>query len=504
MANSCILIILDGWGITKDKSFSAIDAAYTPTIDRLYREYPHTVLQASGKAVGLPYGQVGNSEVGHIHIGAGRVIAQNLLRIDTAIQNKTFHSSSTLLEAMQYAKRYQKSLHLMGLVSNGGVHAHIDHLKQLCFLAHQQGLSKVFIHAFTDGRDTAPHTAMHFLHMLEQCLSQTTGKLATIIGRYYAMDRDHRWKRTQKAYQALVHGQGNLTSHWPSAIQQYYKKGLTDEFFFPLVLTDHRQQPIVKMKSGDVLIGFNFRNDRMQQIMTVLTHKAYPAQGMQPLDLQCYTFTNYHEQYKAKVIFKKKKVTQTLGEVLSIHKKKQIRIAETEKYPHVTYFFSGGREIPFVGEDRYLCPSPKVATYDLQPEMSAFDITKKTLAILQRRYHDFICVNFANPDMVGHTGHWQATVQACAVVDQCVGKIILLAQKMGYIPLIIADHGNADQMLYADGSIHTSHTNHLVPCILVKDTDQKIMPGCLTHVAPTILQLMQCPSSSLMENSLLL
>ncbi len=499
----CILVILDGWGIAKNPSLSAIENAHTPYIDHLYKKYPNTTLQASGRAVGLPQGQIGNSEVGHIHIGSGRVIHQDLLRINTAIKNKKFYTLPTLLHAIYQAKNTKKSLHFIGLVSNGGVHAHLNHLKELCLLAYKHGLKNVFIHAFTDGRDTSPLTAIKFLHELENYLQKTTGKIATIIGRYYAMDRDQRWERTKIAYDALVHSKGKKTKEWQSSIQEYYNQGITDEFFLPLILTNHNQQPIAKIQNQDIVISFNFRNDRVKQITSALIHQVYPTYNMQPLSLEYYTFTPYDKRFNAKIIFKKKIIKNTLGSILSENNKKQFRIAETEKYPHVTYFFSGGRVNPFPGEDRYLCPSPKVATYNLQPAMSAHAITAKTLKVLHQQYYDFILVNFANPDMVGHTGNWQATLKACEIVDQCVEKIVAMAQKKGYVILIIADHGNAEEMMYPDNTIHTAHTDNEVPCILVMETKKKILQGNLTHIAPTILQLMQCPKPQCMETGLL-
>ncbi len=485
-------MILDGWGIAKNLKVSAIDAAKTPYINSLYKKYPHSKLQASGLAVGLPEGQMGNSEVGHMNIGAGRVVYQDLVRINKAVEEKVLDSNPVLLGAFAYAKEKNKAIHLIGLVSDGGVHSHIDHLKGICTIAKNNSVKNLFIHAFTDGRDTDPKGALAFVNDLQNHLSKTTGQLASIVGRYYAMDRDKRWERVKLAYNVMVKGEGKRSTDAWKAIQESYDEGVTDEFIKPMVMVNESGSPVAMINEGDVVICFNFRTDRGREITVALTQNDFPEQGMKKMRLYYVTMANYDNSFQeVKVIFDKDNLNNTLGEIVSKAGKKQIRIAETEKYPHVTFFFSGGREEVFAGESRIMCPSPKVATYDLQPEMSAFDIRDKIIPELQKREADFICLNFANPDMVGHTGVFAAAVKACEIVDQCNEAVTEVARQNGYATIIIADHGNADMMINADGTPNTAHTTNLVPCILVDDNYHgKINDGKLGDLAPTILALM--------------
>ena len=498
-------MILDGWGIAKNKTVSAVDKAKTPFINSLYPKYVNSKLQASGLAVGLPDGQMGNSEVGHMNIGAGRIVYQDLVRINKAIDEKELDHNQVLLDAFAYAKKNNKSVHLIGLVSDGGVHSHIEHLKGLITIAHNNRVANLFVHAFTDGRDTDPKSGLAFLTDLTQHLSKTSGKLASIIGRYYAMDRDKRWERVKLAYDLLVKGTGQKTTDPIGAVQASYDANVTDEFIKPIVVTGADGQPISKIAAGDVVLCFNFRTDRGREITQVLTQQDFPEHDMKKLPLYYITLTMYDESFNdVKVIFTKDNLDKTLGEVVSDAGKKQIRIAETEKYPHVTFFFSGGREEPFPGESRILCPSPKVATYDLAPEMSANEIKEKIIVELNRREPDFICLNFANPDMVGHTGVFEAAVKACETVDACANEVVTAALKNGYSTIIIADHGNAELMLNEDGSPNTAHTTNLVPCILVDDNYKgKLKDGKLGDLAPTILTLMGVPIPSQMTGNVL-
>ncbi|HTH56239.1 MAG TPA: 2,3-bisphosphoglycerate-independent phosphoglycerate mutase [Cyclobacteriaceae bacterium] len=491
MNKKVLLMILDGWGIAKNKKVSAIDAAKTPYIDSLYKKYSHSKLQASGLAVGLPDGQMGNSEVGHMNIGAGRVVYQDLVRVNKAVEEKELDKNEVLLAAFNYAKQNKKAVHLIGLVSDGGVHSHINHLKGICTIAHNEKVKDLFIHAFTDGRDTDPKGGLAYISDLQSHMSKTSGKLASIIGRYYAMDRDKRWERVKLAYDLLVHGTGEKSTDAKKSIQKSYDADVTDEFIKPVVMVDEKQNPVATIKEGDVVICFNFRTDRGREITMVLTQQDYHEQNMYKMPLYYVTLTNYDDSFKdVKVIFDKDNLNNTLGEIVSKAGKKQIRIAETEKYPHVTFFFSGGRETAFAGESRILCPSPKVATYDLKPEMSAFDIRDKIIPELNKKEADFICLNFANPDMVGHTGVFSAAVKACETVDQCNEAVTEAARKNGYTTIIIADHGNADMMINDDGTPNTAHTTNLVPCILVDDNFHgKISDGRLGDLAPTILKL---------------
>jgi len=485
-------MILDGWGIATNKKVSAIDQARTPFVSSLYAKYTNSKLQASGLAVGLPNGQMGNSEVGHMNIGAGRVVYQDLVRINKAVEENELKNNEVLAEAFALAKKENKTVHLIGLVSDGGVHAHINHLKGLLTFAHEQKLSNIFVHAFTDGRDTDPKGGKAYVEELLQHMQKTTGKLASIVGRYFAMDRDKRWERVKLAYDLLVHGKGEHTTQPIQALEASYQNNVTDEFVKPIVVCNANDQPLTTIKPHDIVICFNFRTDRGRQITQALTQEDFPEQGMEKLPLYYVTLTNYDDTFKdVKVMFDKDNLHNTLGETLSRAGKKQIRIAETEKYPHVTFFFSGGREEAFEGESRILCPSPKVATYDLKPEMSAADIRDAIIPELNKKEADFICLNFANPDMVGHTGVFEAVVKAVETVDACAQAVTEAALANGYATIIIADHGNADFMINEDGSPNTAHTTNLVPCILVDNTyTGKLKDGKLGDLAPTILALM--------------
>ena len=486
MNKKVILLILDGWGIATNKEVSAIDKANTPFMDRVSTKYPKSSLEASGLAVGLPEGQMGNSEVGHMNIGAGRVVYQDLVKISNAVKDGSIGANETFMEAIKYAKEQRKAIHLIGLLSDGGVHSHIDHLKGLLTSLGEQDCSDVFVHAFTDGRDTDPKGGVHYIEELLRHMQHTTGQLATVTGRYYAMDRDKRWERVKLAYDALVHGTGLQSDNAVASMEQSYADNVTDEFVKPIICADG------KIKEGDVVLCFNFRTDRGRQITQALTQQDFPEHGMEKIKLHYVTMTNYDDSFKGvNVMFDKDNLSQTLGEVLEANGKKQIRIAETEKYPHVTFFFSGGRETEFDGEKRILCPSPKVATYDLQPEMSAADIRDKIIPELNAKSADFICLNFANPDMVGHTGDFGAAVKACETVDQCAEAVVSAALENDYLSILIADHGNSDMMINPDGSPNTAHTTNLVPCIIVdKDFDGDVKDGKLGDLAPTILKFM--------------
>ena len=508
MNKKVILIILDGWGIPRkgEENRSAIASAYTPFMDSLYGLYPYSTLEASGLAVGLPVGQMGNSEVGHTNLGAGRVVYQNLVRINKAAAEGTLATEPVLAEALNYARQNDRNVHFIGLVSDGGVHSHINHLKALCTAAHQTGLKKVFIHAFTDGRDTDPRAGLGFLAELQQHLDQTTGQIATVIGRYYAMDRDNRWERIKLAYGAMVSGIGTPTQDVGAAIQSSYAAEVTDEFIKPLVVTDSDGSPVARIGDDDVVLCFNFRTDRGREITQALTQQDFPELGIKKLNLYYLTMTGYDKDFVGvHVIFDDSNLKNTLGDVLAAHGKKQIRIAETEKYPHVTFFFSGGREEPFTGETRLLCPSPKVATYDLKPEMSADAIRDAIVPELEKGEVDFVCLNFANPDMVGHTGVFEAVVKACETADADAQAVVTAALQNSYTSIIIADHGNAEYMTNDDGSPHTAHTTNLVPCILIDKTyRQPIKPGKLADIAPTILELMGLPKPAEMTGTSLL
>ncbi|MBE7685846.1 2,3-bisphosphoglycerate-independent phosphoglycerate mutase [Tenacibaculum piscium] len=494
MNKKVILMILDGWGITQDPKVSAIYNAKTPFINSLYDKFPHAQLRTDGEHVGLPKGQMGNSEVGHMNLGAGRIVYQNLAKINKAVEQGTLAQEIELLKAFDYAKKNNKNVHLLGLVSNGGIHSHINHLKGLLSIANEQKLDNVFLHAFTDGRDCDPKSGKYFINEIEEHMQKTTGELATITGRYFAMDRDNRWERVQLAYDALVNGKGSFSRDATQSIQESYNENVTDEFIKPIIMVDQNKHPKTTIKKDDVVIFFNFRTDRGRELTEVLSQKDFPEFNMKKVPLYFVTLTNYDETFKnIKVIYDGKNIENTLGEVLENAGKTQIRIAETEKYPHVTFFFSGGREQEFKGEKRLLCPSPKVATYDLQPEMSAYEIRDAIIPELKNNTVDFVCLNFANGDMVGHTGVFDAAVKACETVDNCVKDVITTALENDYTTILIADHGNCETMMNPDGSPHTSHTTNPVPMILIDNDLKTIKDGVLGDIAPTILHLMNVP-----------
>ena len=498
-------MILDGWGISPDPNVSAIAQAKTPFVDALYEQYPHTTLLTDGMNVGLPEGQMGNSEVGHMNLGAGRVVYQDLAKINLAVQEDRLKEEPVLKEAFAYARANSKPVHFLGLLSNGGVHSHIDHLKGLISAAESYGVSQSFVHAFTDGRDVDPKSGRGFIAYLNAYCSDKPCQLATLVGRYYAMDRDKRWERVKLAYDLLVNGTGTPVMDAVAAMEKSYQEGVTDEFIKPIVVTDQEGQPLTRISEGDVVIFFNFRTDRGRQLTQALSQKAFHEYNMHPLKLHYVTMTNYDDTFKGvHVVYDKENIKDTLGEVLSRAGKKQIRIAETEKYPHVTFFFNGGREEPFEGEKRILCPSPKVATYDLKPEMSAYEVRDSIIPELKKETADFVCLNFANPDMVGHTGSMPAAIKACETVDACAREVIETGRNHGYTTLVIADHGNCDTMVNPDGTPNTAHTTNPVPLILV-DTDRKsINPGVLGDIAPTILNIMGIPQPELMTRKSLL
>jgi 2,3-bisphosphoglycerate-independent phosphoglycerate mutase len=490
---SAILIIMDGWGLGKINSSDAIQHAKTPFVSSLYAKYPNSTLITCGEDVGLPEGQMGNSEVGHLNIGAGRVVYQELQRINVAIRDGSFAKNPVLLQAIRKAKTENKKLHLLGLVSDGGVHSHINHLKTIIDCCKSELLSNVFIHAFTDGRDTDPKSGLHLLQNLQDHLDATgTGKIATVSGRYYAMDRDKRWERVKLAYDALVNSKGGSGTSAVQIIEKSYADGITDEFIKPSVVLDSAGHPVSKISDGDVAICFNFRTDRCREITEVLTQVDFPEQGMKKLSLDYTTMTEYDHHFKnVHVMFENDDLKMTIGEVIAKNMGTQIRIAETEKYPHVTFFFSGGRENPFEGEKRIMIPSPKVATYDLQPEMSAQGITDAIIPEINHKTANFICLNYANTDMVGHTGVFEAVVKAAETVDQCVERVTTAALANDYIVFITADHGNADYMINPDGSPNTQHSLNLVPYFLLDNQFHgTVHPGKLGDIAPTLLKLM--------------
>ena len=505
MSKKVILVIMDGWGLGKVAKADAIQHAHVPFVTSLYQQYPNTTLVTCGEEVGLPDGQMGNSEVGHLNLGAGRIVYQELQRINVAIKTGEFASHPTLIQSIQYAKQNNKPLHLIGLVSDGGVHAHTQHLKALCDLCKSEGLTNVFIHAFTDGRDTDPKSGQSFVESLEAHLNKSVGKIASISGRYYAMDRDKRWERVQLAYNAMVKGAGSTAKSALEAIQENYAKDVTDEFILPTVITENGQ-PTATIQDGDAVICFNFRTDRCREITEVLTQKDFPELDMHALKLHYTTMTKYDETFKnVHIVFENDNLINTLGEVLAKNNKKQIRIAETEKYPHVTFFFSGGREQTFEGETRIMAASPKVATYDLQPEMSAAELTDKILPEINAGNPDFICLNYANADMVGHTGVFSAVVKAVETVDACVEKVVTAGLKNGYTIFLTADHGNADYMMNEDGSPNTAHSLNLVPFFIIdKNWKGTIQPGKLGDLAPTILQMMDLPIPKEMTGKVLI
>lgn len=491
MNKKVILMILDGWGITQDPKASAIYNAKTPYINSLYTKYAHASLRTDGEHVGLPEGQMGNSEVGHMNLGAGRIVYQNLARINKAVKEKTLGKEKVLLDTFKYAKENNKKVHLLGLVSDGGIHSHIDHLKGILDIAKAQEVANVFVHAFSDGRDCDPRSGGKFIHDLQEYMKETTGELASVTGRYYAMDRDNRWERIKIAYDGLVNGKGIKTKDAVATIEENYEAGLTDEFHKPILITDEKDQPKAQIKEGDAVLFFNYRTDRGRELTNVLTQNDFPEEEMKKLDLYFTTITLYDESFQnINVIYKNDNIKNTLGEVISKAGKKQIRIAETEKYPHVTFFFSGGQEAPFEGESRILRDSPKVATYDLQPEMSAYELTDALCEDLEKATADFVCLNFANGDMVGHTGIMEAAIKACETVDTCAKRVIETGLKNGYTTLLIADHGNCETMINPDGSPNTAHTTNPVPFVLIDEDLKTIKNGILGDIAPTILDLM--------------
>ncbi len=498
-----ILIIMDGWGLGKVKSSDAIQNARTPFVGSLYAKYPNTTLVTCGEEVGLPEGQMGNSEVGHLNLGAGRIVYQELQRINVAIRSGEFAKNESLLNSIRSAKQKNKTLHLVGLVSDGGVHSHINHVKALTSLCANEGLKNVLVHAFTDGRDTDPKSGLSFLTDLQNHLAQTTGNIATVTGRYYAMDRDKRWERVKIAYDALVNGTGENTDNILSAVKKSYENGVTDEFIKPII---NKTVPDVKIHNDDVVICFNFRTDRCREITEVLTQMDMPDFEMHKMNLHYTTMTQYDHKFKnVNVVFENDDLKNTLGEILEQNNKTQIRIAETEKYPHVSFFFSGGRETPFIGEKRIMIPSPKVATYDLQPEMSATEVTNAIVTEIKNKSADFICLNYANADMVGHTGVWNAITKAVETVDSCVEKVVTTALQYDYTVFLTADHGNADYAFNEDGTPNTAHTLNLVPLFIIdKDWKGKINPGKLGDIAPTILTMMNLPVPKEMTGSILI
>jgi len=485
------LVILDGWGNGDSNAGNAVYVAKTPFADYLNQHYPHATLRTDGENVGLPEGQMGNSEVGHMNIGAGRVVYQDLVKINVAIRSGDFALNSVLLEAFQYAAESNRNVHLMGLVSDGGVHSHINHVKALCDMAKQFSDVRTYVHAFTDGRDTDPKSGAHFMCELEGHIAGTSVRVASVCGRYYAMDRDKRWERVKRAYDALVYGMGKHVSDAKSAIEDAYNSGITDEFIEPAVIVDNEDKPLGVIAPGDVVICFNFRTDRCREITEVLTQTNMPEHGMQTLSLYYVTMTNYDDSYThVKVVYDKDNLNYTLGEVLEKAGVSQIRIAETEKYPHVTFFFSGGREREFEGERRIMIPSPKVATYDLQPEMSAHGIADAICVEMKNNPAGFFCLNFANPDMVGHTGVFEAIVKAVETTDECLKQIVNTGLECGYSFIIIADHGNADYAVNDDGSPNTAHTTNPVPVWIIDDGVKSLHSGKLADVAPTVLKML--------------
>lgn len=504
MEKKAVLLILDGWGIPKNPNYSAIKKANTPFIDSLYQQYPNASLRTDGEHVGLPKGQMGNSEVGHMNLGAGRIVYQDLAKINMAVQNNSLLEEPVLKQAFDYAKANQKPIHFIGLVSDGGVHSHIDHLKGLIKTANDYGITEKYIHAFTDGRDVDPKSGKGFLTDLEHFLPKQQAKLASVIGRYYAMDRDKRWERTAEAYNLLTQGKGKPTTNITQSIQELYDADITDEFITPLVITEN-EKPVATIQEEDVVIFFNFRTDRGRQLTECLTQQDFPEYNLKAFPLYFVTLTNYDDSYKnIKVVFNKANIKATLGEVLAYTGKTQLRAAETEKYPHVTFFFSGGREKPFQGEERILVHSPKVATYDLKPEMSAYELTEKLVPHLEEGKIDFFCINFANPDMVGHTGDFNAAIKACETVDECAKKLVEAGQE-NYTFIILADHGNSEKMRNDDGSPNTAHTTNPVPVFLIENEQtHAINDGILGDIAPTLLEIMGIEKPALMTQKSLL
>lgn len=496
---------MDGWGEGNGSKSDIIANSNVPFIKGLYNTAAYSQLRTSGQDVGLPDGQMGNSEVGHLNIGAGRIVYQDLVKINIAIKDKSFFKNNQLLDAFKYAKKENKAVHLLGLVSDGGVHSSMEHLMALCDMAKAENFEKLFIHAFTDGRDTDPKSGLGFLKQLETHLKTSAGKVATVCGRYYAMDRDKRWERVKLAYDMLVDGTGSFFKSSVEAIEASYKNDVTDEFIKPSVIVNPDNKPIATINEGDVVLCFNFRTDRLREISHVLSQKDMPEHGMKTMPLYYLTMTRYDESFKnVHIIYDKDDLKNTLGETLALNSKTQLRIAETEKYPHVTFFFSGGREENFKGESRVMIPSPKVATYDLQPSMSAPEVKEAVITEINKGIHDFICLNFANADMVGHTGIIEAITEAVETVDSCVQQVCSAARAKGYSVLITADHGNADFAINEDGSPNTAHTTNPVPLFLIDDNFKALKPGRLCDLAPTILKLMNLQIPKEMDGRILL
>ncbi|WP_202701285.1 2,3-bisphosphoglycerate-independent phosphoglycerate mutase [Flavobacterium sp. UGB4466] len=499
MNKKVILMILDGWGKSPDPKVSAIDNANVPFINSLYKNYPSAQLRTDGLNVGLPEGQMGNSEVGHMNLGAGRIVYQDLTKINLAVAHQTLAKEQVLIDAFTYAKENNKKVHFLGLVSDGGVHSHTSHLRGLIDASQEYGLENVFVHAFTDGRDVDPKSGAKYIQDLEEHIKNTPVKIASIVGRYYAMDRDKRWERVKLAYDLVVNGIGTPSKNAVSSVLDSYAHDVTDEFIAPIVMVDEQEKPLATITEDDVVIFFNFRTDRGRELTEALSQQDFHEQNMHKLNLYYVTLTNYDETYQnVKVVYNKDNITETLGEVLEKAGKKQIRIAETEKYPHVTFFFSGGRETPFEGESRILRNSPKVATYDLQPEMSAYELKDALVPELNKGEVDFVCLNFANGDMVGHTGIMSAAIKACEAVDACVKEVVEAALANDYTTIVIADHGNCETMINPDGSPNTAHTTNPVPIILVDKELKNIQDGVLGDIAPTILELMGVPQPNVM------
>ena len=489
--NKVLLLILDGWGISSDKKVSAPDIAKTPNYNFLKHKNPNNYLITHGEQVGLPVGQMGNSEVGHMNIGSGRIVLQDLLRIDESIKNGQFHKMKEFQEIISYTKNKSSNIHLVGLISDGGVHSHINHLKEI-IISLKEVKENIFIHGFTDGRDVDPRSGVKFIDSIEKFCERNGGKLATVIGRYFSMDRDNRWERVKKAYDLICNGVGKKTISFCDEINESYKNNITDEFIKPIIKTDVNGNSIHRFNQDDIIIFFNYRSDRGRQLTSTLCEKDFSDAGMKSVTKNFYTLTNYDETFTvAKPIFKKNVLKNTLGEVLSKNGIPQLRIAETEKYPHVTYFFNGGLEESFTGEERILCPSPKVATYDLKPEMNAEEVSKNVIIEIKKNKFGFVCLNFANPDMVGHTGVQNAIINACETVDNCLKKVVNSLMELDYSVIIIADHGNADKLKNKDGSPHTAHTLNMVPVIVLDQNVKVVQNGKLADIAPSILKLME-------------
>lgn len=506
MDHKAVLMILDGWGNGNGSESDAIANARTPFVDSLYEQYPHSQLVTYGEKVGLPDGQMGNSEVGHLNIGAGRIVFQDLVRINNEVKDNSIAANPVLVAGLKHAKDTDSKLHIMGLVSEGGVHSSQAHLHKLCDMAKEAGITKVFVHAFTDGRDTDPKSGIQYLQNLQEHLKSSAGTLASVIGRYYAMDRDRRWERIKIAYDLLVHGVGEKSNDVIKTIQQSYEDDVTDEFLKPIINVEVGEES--RIEEGDVVICFNFRTDRCREITVALTQKNMPEHKMSVIPLHYITLTNYDDTYRdVHAAYEKDGLPMTIGEVMEVHGKKQIRIAETEKYPHVTYFFSGGRETEFEGERRIMIPSPTVATYDLKPEMSALEVTDAVVKELQNGEADFMCLNFANSDMVGHTGVYEAIIKAVETIDSCTEKVVKAGLENGYSFIIIADHGNADNAINEDGSPNTQHSVNLVPCIVIdaiESESYQVNDGVLADIAPTLLRLMHIEQPSEMTGTSLI